>query len=196
MSVLPVHNIHPGDLHVSDEPCRIKTLLGSCVAVTVHNRKRRFGGMNHFMLPEVIPERRRAERDFRFGDLSTQYLIERMLDYDDNRSHLEVKLFGGGRVVTALEQANIGRNNVDTARSILSEYGLSPEKEHVEGDSGLKLDFNTSTGIVRVKSIRRSRQEVQDVKEREASSVKDILSSKSGEGIDFLNGDAESRPGS
>jgi chemotaxis protein CheD len=189
MSNLPVHNIQPGELHVSDEPCRIKTLLGSCVSVTVRNTRKGFGGMNHFMLPEVIPERSRGKQDFRFGDLSTRYLLDKMLEYDSNRGNLEVKLFGGGRVVSALAGAEVGRNNVDVAKKILREYNLSPSKEYVEGESGMKLDFNTETGIVRVKEIKKSRQSVRKTEQREKTEVADILKSEGEEGIDFLEGD-------
>lgn len=141
------------------------------------------------MLPEVIPERQRGDRDFRFGDLSTRHLIKRMLEFDPNRDNLEAKLFGGGRVVSALSPANIGRNNVETAKQILAEYGLSPKKEFVEGDKGLKLEFNTQTGIVRAKQIRRSKQQVQRVEEQEQSKVANILKSDDEEGIDLLDDD-------
>lgn len=186
MSSLPRHNIQPGELYVSDEPCVITTLLGSCVTVTLYNKHKQFGGMNHFMLPEVIPERQRSDEDFRFGDLSTRHLIKRMLNFDSNREHLEAKLFGGGRVVSALSRANIGQNNVETAKKILAEYGLTPKKEFVEGDKGLKLEFNTETGIVRVKQIRRSKQKVQRIEKKEQTRVADILKSDGDEGIDFI----------
>lgn len=195
MSELPVKTIKPGELYVNDSPCRIKTLLGSCVSVTVHNSHKQFGGMNHFMLPEALPSRQKGPRDFRFGDLSVRHMIDRMLTYDPNPDHLDVKIFGGGRVVSALSHANIGKNNVQAAIEVLEEYDLTPSEKHVEGDNGLKLDFNTQSNEVQVERIRRTDDEYDVASEREEEQlsesegrIEDILSGSSGdEGIDFLS---------
>ena len=195
MSPLPVRNIKPGELHVSNSPCRIRTLLGSCVSVTVHNEQGEYGGMNHFMLPEVLPNRQKGPRDFRFGDLSIRHLIEKMLTYDPDPNHLDVNIYGGGRVVSALSDAEIGTNNVKIAKEILDEFGLCPSETVVEGNRGLKLDFNTKTNEVHLEPIGRTEDEYEVATEREqqrlsdnSSRIEDILSgSESDEGIDFLS---------
>ena len=192
---LPVTNIKPGELHVSEDPCRITTLLGSCVSVTVHNAAEGFGGMNHFMLPEVLPERQNGPRDFRFGDRATRFMIDRMLEYDADRDHLDVKIYGGGRVVSALKRADIGRSNVESAEQVLAEYGLTPSEKRVEGGSGLKLDFNTLTNEVQVERISNSDQgnrasgEAEEAARRDESKIKEILSGSDEGGIDFLGDD-------
>lgn len=195
MSPLPLRNIKPGELHVSDSPCRIRTLLGSCVSVTVHNARGKYGGMNHFMLPEVLPNRQKGPRDFRFGDLSIRHLIEKMLSYDPDPNHLDVKIYGGGRVVSALSEADIGTNNVKIAKDVLDEFGLRPSETVVEGNRGLKLDFNTKTNEVQLEPIGRTEDEYEVATQREqqrlsekASRIEDILSSsKKDQGIDFLS---------
>jgi len=184
---LPIVNIQPGELYVSDESCRITTLLGSCVSVAVYNKRRSFGGMNHFMLPREIPERSRGPEDFRFGDVSIRHLLDRMLEFDRKRTNLEVKLFGGGKVVSALARADIGKKNIDVAREVLEEYQLSPVKEYVGGKNGLKLDFNTKTGVVRAKTIRNSSETSRKIRKKENSRVEQILAGNQGEGMNFLD---------
>lgn len=194
---LPVTNIQPGELHVSNEPCRITTLLGSCVSVTVHHTEKGFGGMNHFMLPEVLPERQKGPRDFRFGDRSIRYMLDRMLEYDARPEHLDVKIFGGGRVVSALKGADIGKSNVECAEQVLAEYGLTPSEKRVEGGSGLKLDFNTYTNEVQVEPIRnsddgtRAKETEERTVRKQESKIRDILSGGEDDGIDFLRNDPE-----
>lgn len=40
-----------GDFAISDGPqVVLTTVLGSCIAVCLHDRNRRIGGMNHFLL--------------------------------------------------------------------------------------------------------------------------------------------------
>ena len=50
--------ILPGELCIEKEPVEIGTLLGSCVAVCLFNRKYGFGGMNHYMLAQARPDER------------------------------------------------------------------------------------------------------------------------------------------
>lgn len=196
MSNLPVTNIKPGELHVNDSPSRIKTLLGSCVSVALCNTQHGFGGMNHFMLPESIPSRSRGERDFRFGDVSTRFLIEKMLEFDSDRDNIDAKLFGGGRVVQALEHAEIGKSNIESATNVLAEYGIRPSKKQVNTDHGLKLDFNTLNNRVKVEPIKKSNERTGDAQSQESeeklkrneSRVEEILSGGEGlDGIDFLS---------
>jgi len=41
----------PGDLFFGDRDTRIRTLLGSCVAVTLWHPRAKLGGMCHFVVP-------------------------------------------------------------------------------------------------------------------------------------------------
>ena len=174
--------IHPGELYISRKPSKISTLLGSCVTVTVFNRRHRFGGMNHFMIPRQH-DSSSDEKDYRFGDLSTRALFDKILRIDSDRDQLEVKLFGGGMVVDALEKAKIGKNNVRVAREIITEYGLSVSAESVENEHGLKLIFNNYTGQVWVKPIQRGEAPAKNLRTTE-SKIVSILRSE--DGIDLL----------
>ena len=166
--------IHPGELYLTRKPCRIATLLGSCVAVTVHDRKLQYGGMNHFMLPTGT-RRNRDKNDFRYGDISTRELFDKMLRLGSERGDLVVKLFGGGMVVPALEKADIGKKNVQTARDIISEYNLEVEKEFVRPRHGLKIIFNNHTNKVLVKNIKKEEKLEKDLETREEK-ITNILS--------------------
>lgn len=166
--------IHPGELHMSRKPCRIDTLLGSCVTVTVHDKQLRFGGMNHFMLP-ASPDPDRDRDDYRYGDISTRKLFDKMLRSGSDREDLVVKLFGGGMVVSALEKADIGKKNIQTAREVISEYDLKVEKELVRPRHGLKLIFNNYTNKVLVKNIKKDQKLEKNLKTREEK-IADILS--------------------
>ncbi len=175
--------IHPGELYLTRKACKITTLLGSCVSVTVFNRHYRFGGMNHFMMPRQY-RASKDKTDYRFGDLSTRALLDRMLRVDSDKRHLEVKLFGGGMVVEALEKANIGEKNVKVAREIIAEYGLTAAAESVQHEHGLKLIFNNYTGQVWVKPIQRGEAPEKSLRTRE-SRIVSILSSE--DGVDLLS---------
>jgi len=42
--------LQPGEVGVGDSACRFRTLLGSCVSITLWHPQRRFGAMSHFLL--------------------------------------------------------------------------------------------------------------------------------------------------
>ena len=44
--------LQPGEHFVGDEYYRLRTILGSCVSITLWNRARRIGAMCHFLLSQ------------------------------------------------------------------------------------------------------------------------------------------------
>ena len=65
----------PGRLHAASEPTAITTVLGSCVAVCLHDPLASVGGMNHYLLPWPAPH----ERSARFGSIAIESLLESVL---------------------------------------------------------------------------------------------------------------------
>ena len=45
--------LEPGYMFVSVKPAAISTVLGSCVAVCLYDRKHKIGGMNQFQFPSI-----------------------------------------------------------------------------------------------------------------------------------------------
>ena len=43
--------LQPGDFYFGDKDTRIRTILGSCVSITLWHPTRLIGGMCHFLLP-------------------------------------------------------------------------------------------------------------------------------------------------
>ncbi len=145
----------PGEIAVSRQPAVIATLLGSCVAVCIHNKKGKFGGMNHFMLPTG----ERAEMQGKYGDWSTDKLMETLLRLDPQKNNYEAYLYGGGSVVGHLSAgAGIGDKNIDMARSRMVHHGISVKRQELGGTNGRKIFFDTETGNVEMRIIEKSEQ--------------------------------------
>ena len=63
--------LQPGDLFVADASYRIRTVLGSCVSITLWHPGSACGGMSHFLLPtrgNELTGTRHDELDGRYGD--------------------------------------------------------------------------------------------------------------------------------
>jgi len=79
---LDLHIIPIGGLYVTDQPKMLQTVLGSCVSITLFDRSRKIGGMNHIVLPGAINRQNQQEmfekRDTRYGIFSIEQMIHQM----------------------------------------------------------------------------------------------------------------------
>jgi chemotaxis protein CheD len=152
-----VAKLLPGDFYVTCEDEVLDTVLGSCVSACIRNPRLRIGGMNHFMLPR--PSGRDddtwgslAGRATRYGSASMEQLINRILRAGGSRDELEVKIFGGGRVLSAL--SDIGQHNVTFVREYLKNEGLRIVSEDVGRDCPRHVQYFPMSGRVRVRHLR------------------------------------------
>ncbi|HKU15048.1 MAG TPA: hypothetical protein VJQ52_11685 [Steroidobacteraceae bacterium] len=160
---VPTARILPGEYYVTCEDEVIDTVLGSCVAACIRNPKRGIGGMNHFMLPRPGAGagdtwEKVAGRATRYGSASMEQLINRVLGAGGTRQELEVKIFGGGRVVPNL--SDIGARNLDFVRDFLRHEGLRIVAEDAGDTCSRHVQYFARTGRVRVRHLRARTLEV------------------------------------
>ena len=151
-----VAKLLPGDYYVTCEEEVLDTVLGSCVSACIRNPRLRIGGMNHFMLPRPSGQGSDtwdsiAGRATRYGSASMETLINRILSAGGTRSELEVKIFGGGRVLSSL--SDIGQHNVIFVRDYLKQEGLRVTSEDVGCDYPRHVQYFPMTGRARVRNL-------------------------------------------
>jgi chemotaxis protein CheD len=138
--------LHPSKLVVSDRPLWVNTVLGSCVAVCVHDPKLNVGGINHFMLPLWNGDGLESPR---YGNIAIPLLIERLLKFGSKKHDLVAKVFGGGNVLgESVSFFRVGERNVTIAMRLLEENKITVVASSTGGDRGRKIIFNTGTGEV------------------------------------------------
>src|SRR5882724_7584613 len=82
----------PGQLHVSADPCQIRTILGSCVAICLWDSHQHIGGMNHFLLPASSEGHPATTR---FADVATKTLLDKLRVLGCRVPYIQAKIFGG-----------------------------------------------------------------------------------------------------
>lgn len=132
--------LQPGYIYASHDSTLIKTVLGSCVSISIWDRRKKFGGMNHF----IYPRSNGQERSSKFGDVACTYLIRLMQDLGSDNSDLVVHVVGGAS--NPLINSNIGVSNIQIAKSVINRYTLSVNVWDVGGKTGRIVIFNTATG--------------------------------------------------
>jgi chemotaxis protein CheD len=142
--------ILPGEYYVTEGPEIIATVLGSCVSTCIRDRNTGLGGMNHFMLPND-PRKDDGGSALRYGCFALERLINELLKRGARRDALEIKVFGGGKVMAAL--SDIGQSNVEFVRQYLNDEGLSSEVEDVGGHWARRVRYYPSNGKVLVKHL-------------------------------------------
>lgn len=153
---MPTARILPGEFYVTREDEVIDTVLGSCVAACIRNPRLGVGGMNHFMLPRPIGSgddawEKVAGRATRYGTASMEQLINRVLGAGGLRKELEVKIFGGGRVLSSL--SDIGARNITFVRQFLRHEGLRITSEDTGDTCSRHVHYFPRTGRVRVRHL-------------------------------------------
>jgi chemotaxis receptor (MCP) glutamine deamidase CheD len=141
--------LYLGDIHAAHEPTRVKTLLGSCIAVCLYDPVRTVGGMNHFMLPRGGAGDPEAAR---FGIQAMEGLIAAVIRVGGARRRFVAKVFGGAHVLDIEEsQAGIPRQNIAFTRTFLAAGGIPVLAEDVGGYEPRHVHFDTATGRVLLK---------------------------------------------
>ena len=149
-----VTNVHQGDCHVSGElEVTLATVLGSCIAACVRDRAARIGGMNHFLLAEQSGAARdRYGASARYGAFAMEQLINKVLsDGSGSKLNLEIKVFGGGNINTAL--TDVGAKNAEFVRGFLASEGYRIAGEDMGGTYARRLMFMPASGRVFVKRL-------------------------------------------
>lgn len=157
MDSLPQHYLYPANLFAPKEDYLISTLLGSCVAVCLYDPVSQKGGINHYMLPLWNGEGLASPK---YGNIAIEKLLNEVLKAGALRQHIIAKVFGGGEVIESNHHFfNIGKRNIELAHSMLTDLNIPVKAESTGGKHGRKIQFNTVTGAVKLKYIKRQGDE-------------------------------------
>lgn len=155
--------LYPGEMFACFEPSLVTTVLGSCVAVTMHNPRLKLGAICHAQLAAPALHEKKGKdhpQAFKYVSLAIPAMIEVFQSHGISLEAIEVKLFGGANVLNLGEKPcvvnDIGANNIHRAQKVLQESCLPISRSHVGGTRGRKLIFNTLTGEVLLKQIQPS----------------------------------------
>ena len=143
--------VHMGHWQVPERPVTLSAPgVGSCLAVTLYDRKRRTGGLAHAMLPCRDGASNERANDARYVDVAIHEMVQRMLGHGSQREDIEAKIVGGANMFTGLEH-DIGSENVSSARAALKRENITLVTECVGGTNGRSVEFSPASGVVTVK---------------------------------------------
>ncbi|MCK6426721.1 MAG: chemotaxis protein CheD [Burkholderiaceae bacterium] len=115
----------PGQLYFGREPASIRTLLGSCVALTLWHPQRHLGGMCHYLLPE----RHRSHglpADGRYGSEAIALLLDLLARAGTRATEYEVHLYGGADTLPdhVQHKTQVGVRNIELGWTLIDQHGF------------------------------------------------------------------------
>ena len=169
----------PGEYYVTCANEMITTVLGSCVSACIRDSVTGIGGMNHFMLPETSEARLNSRNEaivgtaMRYGNYAMEHLINTILRNGGKRKNLEVKLFGGGKIIATL--SDVGSRNIEFVLNYVDMEALKLIAHDLGGLYPRKVNFYPQTGRVRMKKIKELHNETILLREKHyCSQIKDV----------------------
>lgn len=147
--------IHSGQLFVAVRPSVIHTVLGSCVAVCLHDAKKQISGMNHYLLPLWSNEGLASPK---YGNIAIAKLIEAMEAVGCQRKDMIAKVFGGASPnnFDASKNMLVGEKNIQIAYHLLQEQRLRIAASDLGGTRGRKIALESSTGRIILKYVQKT----------------------------------------
>lgn len=165
----PTAKILPGECYVSKTGEMIVTVLGSCISACIRDTRIGVGGMNHFMLPVQSGDNSASAitSELAYGNWAMEYLVNEILKQGGRKTNLEVKLFGGGQVLSNLSNIDIGGRNIDFVLDFLDKEGLSVAAQDLGCTCPRKVLYFPDTGAVKLKRLKSRANDTIERRERE-----------------------------
>ncbi|CAP40831.1 chemoreceptor glutamine deamidase CheD [Bordetella petrii] len=149
----PAVKVLPNEYYVAaGEDIMISTVLGSCVAACIRDPRAGVGGMNHFMLPEGDGDSP-SSATMRYGAFAMEVLINELLKAGAARERLEAKVFGGGAVLSAMQQMNIGERNARFVLNYLNTEGIPVLAQDLGDVHARRIGYFPRDGRVMVRRL-------------------------------------------
>lgn len=155
MKKLPVAHamdifLQPGEFYFGDRSTRIRTILGSCVSITMWHPQHRIGGMCHYMLPSR-GKKAGKQLDGRYADEALQLFMREIRAAGTWPDEYQVKLFGGGNMFqqqarSKIDCIDVSCRNRQSAYKLIQHYGFSLTAEHLGGSGHRQIMFDIGTG--------------------------------------------------
>ena len=141
------------DMKISRAPGTIITYaLGSCIGVCFYDAQIQMGALLHIMLPEA-PQK--IDNAYKYADSGIAETLNRMESMGANRSRITAKIAGGAQMFHVPGDnvlGNIGKRNGDHVKLTLLKQRIRMLSADVGGNYARTLEFDTSTGIAKVRT--------------------------------------------
>ncbi len=141
------------EMGVVENSTHLKTTLGSCVGLVLHDTKRGISGLAHIVLPKRIKPDSAVGK---YADTAIPALLSEMQKRGSNPGGLKAFLAGGANMFPQSEDrgiASVGDLNVEAVRKILRDLRIDVAFADTGGQRGRTIVFKNQTGEMEVTTL-------------------------------------------
>lgn len=136
--------LKPGYIFFSSEGHTIETILGSCVSVSLWDKKKKMGIMTHYIYAYYREEERRPVT----GIIALPFAFDIMKNKGSNIHDLIAYVAGGGENPQLSDK--VSKENIEYALKFLKDVNIPISKIDVGQQNSRKAIFNSYTGEFKV----------------------------------------------
>ncbi len=127
--------------------------LGSCLGITVYDKKNQIGGLLHVMLPlsKADPEKAKKKPEM-YVDTGVARLLQLCFEKGAEKKNLVISVAGGASMKQSDREDyfKIGKRNFTILRKLLWKNGLMIDQQQVGGNISRTMSMRISDGLVSV----------------------------------------------
>jgi chemotaxis protein CheD len=135
-------------------PTIISTVLGSCIAVCMYDRDKKYGGMNHYLFPKSSSSDMPTAR---YGDVSIMKLYSTFIEFGSSVQDLTAHVIGGAYLENNNESKTISDQNINICIRFLGKLGIKIISEDTGGIMGRKLVYFSEYNEIFVAKLQKIR---------------------------------------
>jgi chemotaxis protein CheD len=139
-----------GELGVLAGTGTVRTLLGSCIGLVLHDQKHHVGGMAHIVLPESNGT---DHPPGKYADTAVPELIRQIEAAGGQARQLSAKLAGGANMFASTNLNSIGEQNLAMVERLLRDVAIPVLARHCGGQQGRKMAYDVETGAITVEIV-------------------------------------------
>lgn len=149
--------LQPGDFYFGDQDTRIRTLLGSCVSITMWHPQKLIGGMCHYVLPTKRMDRENAGPGH-YADEVMKLFVNEIIKSKTYPYEYQVKVFGGGNMLKFDDPhcEKVPCRNITVARELLKLHGFKIAKEDLGGNEARTVMLDIWSGNTWLKKTKKA----------------------------------------
>lgn len=140
-----------GGMAAARDTGTLRTFLGSCLGVVLHDRRLRIAALAHVVLPRATG---RTDRPGKYADTAVPELLRMMASLADGAPLRPIaKLVGGARMFAFRAALPVGEQNVAAADEVLASLGIPVLGRCCGGTLGRRMSLDVASGAVTVEAV-------------------------------------------
>lgn len=136
-----------GQIALLTPPGSANAVLGSCVALVLHDERTKLAAVAHVVLPA---SNCRPGTPGKFADTAVAWMLDELMKKGADKRYIVAKLVGGANMFASNGPFQIGQQNAEALRKHLQDAKVRIAAENIGGTQGRRITFDPSSGRLNV----------------------------------------------